>query len=719
VDVQSLRILLNGEEKTHLFTTSASGASYQVTAEDSLEKGENIVVATISNRAGLTRTAASAFTVDITAAEGPDETPRSPIEVGFFAPPIVSQDAFHAPPTVISRDLTQFGYALFQGPSSTFAPVTDVAVGPDYVIGPGDNLVVYMWGLVEDQFTLLVDRNGAIFMPKVGAMPVAGLTFSDAERIVERRLATYFSGFQVRLAMGELRAVKVYVVGEVTRPGAYTLSALATMTNALYSAGGPTKLGTLRTVQLRRNEHLVATLDLYNFLLRGDRASDLRLMSGDTVFVPPIGPVAGIAGAVKRPAIYEMVRPMRVSDLVAMAGGATPLAYLRRVQLERIEENSRKVIIDLDLSTYYSRGDRLYDIPVQDGDLLKVLPIDSRVYNTVTLDGYVKHPGEYEFQPGIRVSELVTRDRLLPEAFVDQVEVVRQRPDFRRQILTVDLRRAWSGEPGQDVILQPLDKVVVRSEFKSVQVVTLEGEVMRPGTYTIGHGERLSSVLKRAGGFTEEAYLRGAVFIRESIREVETEQLDRFILVQQEAILQESARAGAASLEVASGSGQRASIQQQTLQQRKELLEVLRSKVLLGRVVVKLKPLERFEGSASDVLLEAGDTLIVPKQPSSVLVVGSVRNPTAVIYREGNDVEYYLNRAGGLSKEADEDEIYIVKADGSAMAGFAQIQDVERGDTIVAPPDLDADVPTLLLVGDLAKIAGGFGVLALGIAAAF
>ncbi|MCI0371796.1 MAG: SLBB domain-containing protein [candidate division NC10 bacterium] len=718
VDVASLRILVNGEDKTRLFAVSASGASYQVTAQDRLRQGENIVVATVKNRAGLTGTAAAAFTVDTAAAQGPGGSPRSPIEVGFFAPPIVSQDAFQAPPTVISRDLAQFGYSLFQGPASTFAPVTDVPVGPDYVVGPGDNLVLYMWGLVENHFNLPVDRKGEIFVPKVGVLPVGGLSFSEAEQLMQRRLAAYYSGFQTRLAMGELRTVNVYVVGEVVRPGAYTLSALATMSNALYAAGGPTKLGSLRGIQLLRNSQLVSTMDLYDFLLRGDKSRDRRLQSGDTIFVPPIGPVAGVAGAVKRPAIYEMTGPMRVSDLLAMAGGATPLAYLKRVQLERVEENARKVILDLDLSAFYSRADRLHNIPLQDGDLVKVLPIDSRLYNTVTLDGFVKHPGEYEFRPGLKVSEIASRDRVLPEAFLERVEVVRQRPDYTREVLALDLRKAWEGEAGHDLELKPLDKVVIRSEFKSTETVTLGGEVMRPGTYAIQKGERLSSVIRRAGGYTADAYLKGAVFTRLRVKEEEQKRLEEFIRGQEAALLTQAAATseGLSSLS-AGGAKDEGSLQAQALAQRREMLRVLASQVVLGRVVVHLDDPAKMAGTAEDILLENADTLTIPKKPSSVLVVGAVRNPTAILHKEGESAEYYINRAGGFSKQADKKEAYIVRADGGAVTSFTKLRTLEPGDTIVAPADTDPKIRALPLTRDVATILGQFA-LSIGVIAA-
>jgi protein involved in polysaccharide export with SLBB domain len=596
--------------------------------------------------------------------------------------------------------------------------VTDVPVGPDYVIGPGDNLVLYMWGLVENHFSLPVDRKGEIFVPKVGVLPVGGLSFSDAEQLMQRRLAAYYSGFQTRLAIGELRTVNVYVVGEVVRPGAYTLSALATMSNALYTAGGPTKLGSLRGIQLVRNNELVSTLDLYNFLLRGDKSRDRRVQSGDTIFVPPIGPVAGVAGAVKRPAIYEMTGPVRVSDLLAMAGGATPVAYLKRVQLERVEENARKVILDLDLSGYYSRGDRLHNIPLQDGDLVKVLPIDSRLYNTVTLEGFVKHPGEYEYRPGMRVSELAREDRVLPEAFLDGVEVVRQTPDYTREVLALDLRQAWAGQAGHDLELKPLDKVVVRSEFKSTETVTLGGEVMRPGGYTIQKGERLTSVIRRAGGYATDAYLKGAVFTRERVKEEEKKRLDEFVRGQEAALLTQAAASaeGLTSLSAA-GAKDEGSLQAQALTQRREMLRVLASQVVLGRVVVHLDELDKIVGTADDILLEHGDILTIPKKPSSVLVVGAVRNPTAILHKEGESTEYYVNRAGGFSKQAEEKEMYIVRADGSAVTSFTKLRTLEPGDTIVAPADMDPKVRALPITRDIATILGQFA-LSVGVIAA-
>jgi polysaccharide biosynthesis/export protein len=345
---------------------------------------------------------------------------------------------------------------------------------------------------------------------------------------------------------------------------------------------------------------------------------------------------------------------------------------------------------------------------VEDGDLIKIFPIDTRIYNVVFLEGSVRRPGEYELKSGMRLGDLLAPAEVLPEAYVDRVEVIRTRPDFTRQLLTSDLRKLWQGDQSQNLLLEPRDHITISSESRPLGAVTLQGEVKRPGTYPIIQGERLSSVLKRAGGYTQEAYLKGALFIRERLRKQQQEEMDRFIKSQEEALLAESARTAAGSLELAGSGREEAALQAQTVQQRRQLLELLKSKVVLGRLVVKLDVPDTMEGTANDVPLEQGDVLIVPQQPGAVLVIGSVRSPAAVVYQEGRDVAYYLNQAGGLNKEADKDELHIVKADGSAMAGFLKLRKVEAGDIIVAPAKTEAKVRTLPTLKDVATILGQF-----------
>src|SRR5438445_3967390 len=433
--------------------------------------------------------------------------------------------------------LRQYGYTMFATTVSTFAPVDDIPVGPDYVLGPGDDLTINVWGAVDSTLVRTVDRNGRIVLPKVGDLRIWGLTFSQADRLIRDELARFFRGFQTSVTMGRLRTVSVHVVGEVCQPGVYTLSSLATVTNALYSAGGPTKLGSLREVRLLRSNVQVARIDLYDFLQRGDRRRDYRLESGDTIFVPTVGDVVAVAGEVKRPAIYEVQTGTRLADVVTLAGGVTPTSYLKRVQIVRALPNAERATLDVDLTGHYLKGDEASNPLINAGDLVLIHPADPRVYNIVKVDGAVRYPGAYELKPMMRIGQLLPADRLLPEAYTERVEVARRRPDLTMEVLAVDLKKAWSGDPSNDLLLKPLDEVTVRTELKAARAVVLGGQVVRPGISTIAEGERLSSVLERAGGFTDRAFLKGAAFTRASLRRIEQEQLDAFLKTQEQRML--------------------------------------------------------------------------------------------------------------------------------------------------------------------------------------
>jgi protein involved in polysaccharide export with SLBB domain len=607
--------------------------------------------------------------------------------------------------------LRQYGYAMFASNVSTFAPVDDIPVGPDYVLGPGDDLAINVWGAVDSTLIRTVDRNGRIVLPKVGDLRIWGLTFSQADRLIRDELSRFFRGFQTSVTMGRLRTVSVHVVGEVCQPGVYTLSSLATVTNALYSAGGPTKLGSLREVRLLRSNIQVARIDLYDFLQRGDRARDYRLESGDTIFVPTVGDVVAVSGEVKRPAIYEILAGTRLADVVAMSGGVTPTSYLKRVQIVRALPNAERVTLDVDLTSHYLKGDEPSNPPINAGDLVLIHRSDPRVYNVVKLEGAVRYPGTYELKPMMRIGQILPADQLLPEAYVERVEVARRRPDLSMEILSVDLKKAWSGDPGQDLLLKPLDEITVRTELKAARTVQLSGQIARPGVYTIAEGERLSSVLERAGGFSDRAFLKGAAFTRAALRKTEQEQLDAFLKGQEQRML------ASASTVVVGLEKEEAAAQQQALQARREMLKLLASKVALGRMVVHIDAPDKLKGTDNDVVMIDGDTLNVPEPPQSVLVLGAVRNSTSVQHKEGAGIDYYINRVGGFSKEADKKEAHIVKADGSAISSFTNVRTVEPGDTVIVPPKEEEKIRTLPTIRDIVTTIGAalLGVAALAV----
>jgi protein involved in polysaccharide export with SLBB domain len=631
----------------------------------------------------------------------PGEEALSAIEATFEAPVLPG----------VKRRLRQYGYDMFRVPASTFAPVEDVPVGPEYVLGPGDSLVTYVWGLVENVFTETVNRNGEIFIPKVGTLRVWGLSFDRAEQLIRDQLSRVYTGFRISVSMGRLRTIRVFVVGEVTRPGAYTMSALSTLTNALFVAGGPSKHGTLRRVAVLRHNKVVSEMDLYDFLLRGDKSQDIRLESGDTVFVPTIGPTVGLVGNVNRPAIYELKGETQVTDLLAMAGGVSPSGFLQRMQLERFRANTERVVQDFNLLDFTQRGLQDANPILRDGDLVRVFPVDPRIYNAITLEGPVRRPGTYELRPGMRLGELVTRDELLPEAYLERAEIVRAKADLSAEVIPFSIRDLWAGQAAANLGLQPLDRVVISSEFRPLATVAVSGLVRRPGRYTIARGERMSSLLERAGGFLPDAFLRGAVFTRESVRRIEREQLDRFVRAQEQTLLAESAAVTAGATELTSAErGETATAQAAVTAQRRELLRLLAASVTLGRLAIHLEPLDKLKGSPADILLEDGDSLFIPQQPTSVAILGAVRNSTAVLYREKENMEYYINRAGGTTREADVDQIFIVKADGSAVASFVPLRHVEAGDAIIVPISTEPRIRTIPLLKDLATIVAGFAV---------
>ncbi len=627
------------------------------------------------------------------AGSGASPSQFSPVEAAFQD---ILQTRTPATGAVAIQPLRQFGYAIFGLPVSTFAPIDDVPIGSDYVLGPGDELRVIVWGAMENTYSQTVDHYGRIYLPTVGPIRVWGLTFSQAEKLILSYLSQYYKGFQSSVTMGHLRTIKIYVMGEVNQPGSYNISALSSLTNALVAAGGPSNLGTLRNIQLKRNNQTIEEFDFYDFLLSGDKSKDCRLEAGDIIFVPPIGNIVGIAGEVKRPAIYEFKETLRIKDLIAMAGGLTVQSYLNRVQIIRSKPSAEREAIDVDLSKVNSKEGVSNNIELQNGDLVTIFPSDQRIYNTISLSGVVKQPGDYEFKPGMRLSQLIPAQSILPDAYLDNVEIVRFKEDLTTQVIHANLKKAWSGDIAQDIDLMPRDQITVRSEFKASEAVTLSGEFKLPGGYTIQSGDRLSSVIRRAGGFTDKAYLKGAVFIRKSVAEKEREKLQKFIMELEEQLLTTGRPAFASQSD--------SSMHEQQLEQKRAQIRTIASRVVLGRLVIALGKVEKFEGTEDDVILQDGDSLTVPITPADVTVLGSVRNPSSIIHKKNTDPQYYINRSGGLTKNADKKEMYLLKADGSAVVGFLKLKEVDPGDTIIVPPKIE--LRDLSWISQVASITG-------------
>ncbi len=790
----------------------------------------------------------------------------------------------------ISTDLRPFGYEIFSGAlKKPLMPRNDIPVAPDYIIGPGDEIKMLLWGRVNAEYDLVVNKDGEVIIPNIGPLRVSGMNFGEVKNYLADQ-ANRIVGANISITMGALKSIQVFVLGEARKPGSYSLDSYSTITSAVFASGGPTDIGSLRNIQLKRNDRTIEVMDFYDFLLKGDKTHDKILQSGDVVFIPTVGPLVGIAGNVKRPAVYELKKRQDLMNLFDMAGGVTPSAYTQQIQVERIQKNEKQIVVDIDDKNLT----KAKDFMLHDGDLVKIFSIVGKDANAVFLNGNVKHPGKYEYKTGMRVKDLIKdstdllketyfkyalikrlkppglgtelipfnlarllfegddasnirlepqdsvyvfskwvfkdkpsitvqgevrnegsfsllnnykvrdaileaggltkdaglkkgeifriaedgsviqiyfnvglamaedlnenillrdRDRvvihslweerykftvsidgdvknpgeyplaedmritdlifsagnLLESTYMEEAEVssyiVDQGKKVRLDYRTVNLAQAMKDDPAHNLVLRPYDRVFVKRipEWRGKRFMTVSGEVRFPGRYIIKKGERLSSVIERAGGYTDKAYLRGSVFRREEVREIQQKGIDEMIARLEKALLVEG------SLQVSTAlSGEEVEAKKVELEQQQKFIMSLGKLKATGRMSIRLSHLRLLKNSEYDIELEEGDSLSIPRKNSVVNVVGSVMSSASFVYMEKADYKDYIKMAGGFTKYADEDSVYVLKVDGTAMklsrgllkwnisrerwelAPFNEdIKEIEPGDSIVVPEDLD------------------------------
>jgi len=299
--------------------------------------------------------------------------------------------------------LSIFGAGLFRNPPSTFAPAAIVPVTPDYVVGPGDELLIQSWGQVTANGRFPVDRSGDVFVPQVGTVHVSGLRFDQVQSAIKAQMSKFFRNFELNVTMGQLRSIQVFVVGQARLPGTYTISSLSTLVNAIFATGGPSPQGSLRHIQLKRNGKLIVDFDLYDLLIGGDKSNDVPLLPGDVIYIPPVGPQVAVAGNVKVPAIYELrsANSTTVGDVLDLAAGLTNVAARDKIRVDRIDDGHLRTTMEVSLDT---RGKATL---VQDGDLLELVAVTGEFKNSVTLRGNVANPGRYAWRSGMRVKDLI------------------------------------------------------------------------------------------------------------------------------------------------------------------------------------------------------------------------------------------------------------------------------------------------------------------------
>ena len=402
------------------------------------------------------------------------------------------------------KNLKPYGYSLFrQKPNK---PLFVQPVPPNYVIGPGDEIQVILWGRINAQYDLKVGADGKIFFPNIGPLMVSGMTYSKMQSFLKEQ-AKRITGTNVSITLNGLHQIQVFVLGEIKKPGLYSLPAMSTILDALMACGGPTTRGTLRKIELKRHNRVVDVLDIYNVLMNGDRSHDWILRNNDVIFVPLVGPLVGVAGNVRRPGIYELKRPSTLKDAIKMAGGLLPNALSQVIQVVRFKNHALKVVEDIN----YSNAKEMNSLKVKDGDLVKVFSVKAKPVNFIKLVGNVLHPGTYSYYPGINLSDLIkSTNDLLPGTYFKYALIERYVPKTGRfKLIPFSLNKLL--DKRFDVALMPKDTIYVfpASMFEQEPSYSIFGEVRQPGTYkSWNENFRVRDLIMKAGGLKKDAYLK-------------------------------------------------------------------------------------------------------------------------------------------------------------------------------------------------------------------
>ena len=589
--------------------------------------------------------------------------------------------------------LQLFGVDVFRNRSTQFQPLLSGPVPRSYRVGPGDVMVLVLTGDVEAAHTLEITREGFVVIPQVGQIYVSGLPMSQLQQTLRDRLGRSYSGirsgttrFDVTIA--RLRTNQIFVTGEAMQPGAYQLASVATVLNALYAAGGPNDRGDFRRIEVRRQGKVVATLDLYDYLLKGDTGNDIILEQGDLVFIPQYTTRVSLAGAVVRPAIYELRPGQTLGDLMQAGGGFRPDAQLRRLTVHRMLPASQRgpgrpprLAIDVQLGMA-SNGDGsvaagllIPAVTLEDGDSVvvdQVLPLSESYY--VTVSGMIQKPGRYPWHERMTLKDLIflargprigadLREgeiaRLPADRSTGQLATTLRVPMDSSYLLERDSVGLYAGAAGvafpaagtaPNIVLEPFDNVLIlrQPQFELQRSVEIVGEVPYPGNYSLTKkDERLSDLIKRAGGLLATANADGTRFIRTFER--------------------------------------------------------------AGRVDVKLAAALAQPGSHDDIILQPGDSITVPEYNPTVRVEGGVNAPSSVLYQEGKGLDYYIDNAGGYSRTADKGRVSVRFANGSARTKskfllWSSSPEPGPGSVVVVPTKPDQPNDIRGLIADVTQI---------------
>jgi protein involved in polysaccharide export with SLBB domain len=671
--------------------------------------------------------------------------------------------------------LQAFGYDIFTFSPTTFQPIQNVPTPTNYVVGPGDELIISLWGETQLVQDLVVSKNGDVYIPNVGLVSVTGLTLDQVRERLYDRLSKVYSSLEVsakggprthmNVSTGQLRSVKIYVLGEVAKPGGYTLPALSSSFTALYYSGGPKIGGSLRNVEVLRDGKIISYIDLYNYLVKGDQSGDVRLNDGDIVFVPPVGKRTAIAGSVFRPAIYELLKGETLHDLLKFSSGLTFNAYFQIVHINRVipfnqRTNYKNNILNIDLSFKSADALTQSDFPMDDGDVVTIDTINDVPENKVSVGGDVKQPGVYELSgQGMKVSDLIAKaDSIFPDAFLEKALLIRTLKNEKKAMLSLNLGKALQNDSDDDVNLQNRDSLYVFRDttFFPTRRIEIFGDVKKPGRYDRYRDMTLTDLIVLAGGFNDSATTQDIEIARldtvssnvyaskisvnlpndywdvNDSNDFKLQDYDRVL------VKADTARTFYRSVDI---TGEVVFPGTYTILHRDEKLRdfirragglkstaytdgmyVLRSNPLLSalrsikisdttmmrvyqgqplidrtqfnaefgdRIPISWNDVEKDSSSIYNLILQPGDTLMVPKDPNTVSVVGDVGIPSTVPYKEGASLDYYIRQAGGYTTTSARGDEVVILPSGKKWehSGFFLSPDPEilSGSTIYVP----------------------------------
>ena len=526
--------------------------------------------------------------------------------------------------------VTFFGYDIFNGDPALFQATSAGAVDPNYLIGPGDEIIVMLWGETQFRQVLTVDREGFVFIPEVGQVFVNGLNLNLLESKLFRVLSQSYASLNpqnrkpttfIDVSLGNLRPLRIQVLGEVAQPGAYTVSPSATIFSALYYFNGPTVAGSLRDIRLIRNGKEIVSIDFYDYLLTGKKPKDQKLLLDDVIFIPKRLKTVTISGQVKRPGIFELKPDESLIDLILMAGDLSITAYLDRAQIDRVvpfdkrkELGMDRMVSDVNLKEIIQNN---IAYPLQDGDEIQVFSVLDGRENIVNLNGAVTRPGSYELEDSLSLSQLIIRaGGLLGDAFTERADIIRINPDIGQELIKINLENVLDKESEQDILLRSLDRITIHSKTDMIsrRYVSISGHVKNAGTYDLLDNMKIYDLLFISDGYIDDDWLK------------------------------------------------------QTYLARADLIRFDKNKILKRIIPFDLGQVLNDESSKYNFVLESGDEVRVYSKNvfntnRNITISGSVRNPGQFSLKKDMTMKDLILEAGGVSDDVFRYKIEIARID--------------------------------------------------------